>query len=114
VPSTEGPSSSLVIRKAIVPRCRGWARTNSSVAVIMAARPALHVGGAATVQHPVAHGRDEGVGPPLFKRPCGYDVGVSGEADDGIGECAGTIVGPGSCLPPTRSRRVAQKFSTLP
>ena len=66
---------------------------------------ALHVGGAATVQHTVADGGDEGVGSPLFKRPCGYDVGVSGEADDGIGECAGTIDGPGSACPRPASTR---------
>ena len=39
VPSTEGPSSSLVIKNAIVPRCRGLRPTNSSHAVTIAASP---------------------------------------------------------------------------
>src|ERR1700678_582679 len=39
VPSTDGPSSSLVINRAIVPRCSGCRRTNCSQAVSMAARP---------------------------------------------------------------------------
>ncbi len=37
VPSVAMPSSSLVMRKAMDPRCPGWARTKPSVAVTMAA-----------------------------------------------------------------------------
>ena len=37
VPSIDGPSSSLVIRRAMPPRCAGRAATNSSAATTMAA-----------------------------------------------------------------------------
>jgi hypothetical protein len=79
VPSTLGPSSSLVIRKAM-----------SDVRVRVLRQEffdrhgkrrdrRLHVGGAAAIQQAVAVAGHEGIAGPLFQRAGGHDVGVAGE-----------------------------------
>jgi hypothetical protein len=99
VPSTDGPSSSLVIRNAIEPRCAGCRATNSSQAVTIAASPLFMSAAPRPYSRPSRIDRLERVGMPVLERPGGHDVGVAGEAE-----------GRRVLVPP----RVAQKLSTLP
>ena len=79
VPSVAGPSSSLVIRKAIEPLWSGCAATNSSHGDHHRGDRGLHVGRAAAIQLAVAVGRHEGLRVPLVERAGGHHVGVAGE-----------------------------------
>src|SRR5438876_10224601 len=45
-------------------------------------KSALHVGGAAAVEQPVADLRGKRVAAPLLERTCGHDIRVSREAED--------------------------------
>ena len=91
VPSTEGPSSSLVIKNAIVPRCAGWRRTNSSHGGDHGREAALHIGRTAPVQEAVRDHGVKGIAAPLIQRPRRHHIGVAGEAEH---RSAGPALGP--------------------
>ena len=81
VPSTAGPSSSLVSSKRDRARVVGLLRDEILGRDDEGGDRGLHVGGAAAVELAVADRRHERIGVPLLERAGGHDVGVAGEAD---------------------------------
>ena len=81
VPSTDGPSSSLVMRKAMVPWWPGYRSTNCSLAVTIAARPLFMSAAPRPYNMPILDHGHERVAAPFIERTRGHHIGVAGEAE---------------------------------